>query len=156
MRWLVNIERSLNGHKKALRKSAHFKFIMNRILTKHLRAQIFEIHVNRQDRYTRATCYLWNERFLRRILFSSVGTAIRRYICLSHPGSEERTSAPHISQRHMDDQIEASSVILRVDSTVAHDRHLKLASDGVTVLVPQPNEDPHNPVCLDSWLKRRA
>lgn len=48
----------------------------------------------------------------------------------------------------MEDDIETSSVILRVDSSLeaARDKHLKLASDGVTVLVPQPNEDPHNPV----------
>lgn len=49
----------------------------------------------------------------------------------------------------MDDDIDAASVILRVDSNpeAAHDRQLKLAPDGVTVLVPQPNGDPHNPVC---------
>jgi hypothetical protein len=50
----------------------------------------------------------------------------------------------------MNDDVDASSVILRVDSDpeLARNRHLKLAPDGVTVLVPQPNEDPHNPVCF--------
>lgn len=50
----------------------------------------------------------------------------------------------------MNDDVDASSVILRVDSDpeLARNPHLKLAPDGVTVLVPQPNEDPHNPVCF--------
>lgn len=39
-------------------------------------------------------------------------------------------------------------VVLRVNSDpeLARNHNLKLAPDGITVLVPQPNEDPHNPV----------
>jgi len=46
------------------------------------------------------------------------------------------------------DDVDASSVILRLDSDpeLARTHHLKMAPDGITVLVPQPNDDPHNPV----------
>lgn len=50
------------------------------------------------------------------------------------------------AQHQVDDDVDASSVILRVDSRVEDGRQLKLAPDGVTVLVPQPNDDPRNPV----------
>lgn len=55
---------------------------------------------------------------------------------------------PPATAEGLEDDVDASSVILRVDSNTeaGHDRQLKLASDGVTVLVPQPNDDPRNPV----------
>ena len=48
----------------------------------------------------------------------------------------------------MSDDVETASILLRIDSDAesVRNRNLKLAPDGVTVLVPQPNEDPHNPV----------
>ena len=54
--------------------------------------------------------------------------------------------SPHI----VDDDDDVASVVLRIDSrdseTGVDRKHLKFADDGVTVLVPQPNGDPNNPV----------
>ena len=55
----------------------------------------------------------------------------------------------------VNDDEDATSVILRIDSREDNTeaggtrRPVKLAKDGETVLVPQPNEDPLNPVSVE-------